>query len=224
MDAPGCTYVMVNQRSGKRFRRGQEKADVGISKPTWEGVCGEVRKDIKVGILTISDRAAQGVYTDRSGPRLRERFKTMGRVRVIKYEIVPDELDAIAAKLPEWCDHDQLDLVLTIGGTGLGPRDVTPEATRRILDKEVPGLAEVLRSQGSQTTSMAWLSRSVAGLRRRTLIVNLPGHPEAVEQGFQILAPLLPHALAMIRGEPHPDSHSRRPPPPPSPPRGRGRG
>lgn len=165
----------------------------------------------KAGVLTASDRASQGVYGDESGKFLRERLGAMEGVEVRRYEIVPDGAETIAARLRQWCDEDALDVIVTTGGTGLGPRDVTPEATRGLLDKEIPGLPEALRLEGSGFTPLSWLSRGVAGLRGKTLIVNLPGSLKAVEQGFGVLERLLPHALAMVRGEAHPESEKERP-------------
>lgn len=161
--------------------------------------------NVKAGVLTASDRAANGVYADESGKKLSALMGGIEGIEVCRYEVVPDKKEAIAACLRQWCDVDRLDVIVTTGGTGLGPRDVTPEATRSVLDKEVPGLAEALRSEGSGFTPLAWLSRGVAGVRGKTLVVNLPGSPEAVEQGFRVLARILPHALAMIRGEAHPE-------------------
>lgn len=161
---------------------------------------------MKAGVLTVSDRASQSIYPDRSGPRLCELLRARGDVEVARCEVVPDDTATITERLRRWCDQDHLDLVLTAGGTGLGPRDETPEATRGILDKEAPGLAEALRAEGSRSTPLAWLSRGIAGVRGKTLIVNLPGSPDAVEQSFRALEPLLPHALEMIRGKSHSDT------------------
>src|SRR3989344_6090448 len=166
--------------------------------------------NVKAGVLTASDRASRGVYNDESGKLLRERLSAMEGVEVRRYDVVPDKRKAIAACLRRWCDGDALDVILTTGGTGLSPRDVTPEATRGLLDKEIPGLAEALRLEGSGFTPLAWLSRGIAGLRGKTLIVNLPGSPQAVEQSLRVLARLLPHALAMVRGEAHAESGKAR--------------
>ena len=115
-------------------------------------------------------------------------------------EIVPDEKEAISAKLTEWCDGGAVDLVITTGGTGLGPRDVTPEATRDVLDLEAPGLGEAMRVQTLKYTPFAILSRGVAGVRSGCLIVNLPGSPSGVEQCLEVVGPALPHALEMVKG------------------------
>jgi molybdenum cofactor synthesis domain-containing protein len=159
----------------------------------------------KVAILTISDAGAKGERADTSGDIISE---TVGRegFRELARDIVPDEKDLVSERLAEWCDGGELDLVLTTGGTGLGPRDVTPEATRAILDLEVPGIGEVIRIQTLAKTPMAMLSRSVAGVRSGTLIINLPGSPTGVRECLDVVVPAIPHALEMIRGRrgPHP--------------------
>ncbi len=123
--------------------------------------------------------------------------------QVAAYEIIPDEEDVIAEKLKEYADQKKIDLILTTGGTGVSPRDVTPEATRRVIDKEVPGLGEAMRLAGMKVTPLAMLSRAVVGIRRRSLIVNLPGSPQAVRENLVILLPVLKHALEKIQGDPH---------------------
>ena len=154
---------------------------------------------IKVGILTISDKGSRGEREDLSGPAIREMVATLG-AEVARYDIVPDERDIISLKLLEW-SSEGLDLVLTTGGTGLGPRDVTPEATRDVIEREVPGMAEAMRSQGLQATSLAMLSRAVVGARGKTLIVNLPGSPKGVRESLAVLLPVLPHAVGILKGE-----------------------
>mgnify|MGYP001774041826 CR=1 FL=1 len=156
---------------------------------------------IRVGILTISDRAARGIYPDESGAILRERIVEQLGWTVAQYAVVPDEIEAIQRTLRAWCDGEGLDLILTTGGTGLGPRDLTPEATRPLLEREAPGIAEALRFYSLQHTPFAMLSRGVAGIRGRTLIINLPGSPRAVREAMEILGKVLPHALAILRGE-----------------------
>jgi len=154
---------------------------------------------IRAGVLTISDKGARGEREDTSGAAARVLLAEAG-VEVVRVAIVPDERDRIADTLREWC-ADSLDLVLTTGGTGLAPRDVTPEATRAVLDYEVPGIAEALRADGLRRTPFAMLSRAVAGVRGRTLIVNMPGSERAVRENLAVLLPVLPHAIATLRGE-----------------------
>lgn len=157
----------------------------------------------KAGVLTLSDRASQGIYADESGKTLCERLKKEGCYAVSRYEVIPDEETILRERLLSWSDQDRLDLILTTGGTGLGPRDRTPEATDQVIERNVPGLAERLRFEGGRRTPLAWLSRGRAGVRGQTLIVNLAGSVKAVQEGFDLLRPLLPHALELLRGKPH---------------------
>lgn len=152
-----------------------------------------------VGILTISDRGAAGDYEDRSGPLLRELITARTGWQVGRQEIIPDDLETIAATLRDWC-AEGLDLILTTGGTGFAPRDVTPEATRTVLEREAPGIAEALRAESLKVTRHAMLSRGVAGIRGRTLIINLPGNPNAIRENMDVLLPVLPHALELLAG------------------------
>jgi molybdopterin adenylyltransferase len=164
----------------------------------------------RVAILTISDGVYHGTRKDVSGNRLEawigERdWLLAGR------DHVPDEANAIAAALVQAADSGLVDVVVTTGGTGFTLRDVTPEATRRVLDRIAPGIAEALRAGGAEFTPFAWLSRGIAGMRGRTLIVNLPGSTTAVEQSLHLLGVLLPHAVQLLRGEDtqrHPESDS----------------
>ncbi len=162
----------------------------------------------RVGLLTLSDAGAAGQRDDRSGDALSARLEAEpGQPFVIAVRaILPDEVDAIAAQLAAWSDDLGLDLVVTTGGTGLGPRDVTPEATSRILASEVPGMAEAMRAAGLLRTPMAMLSRAVVGIRGRTLIANLPGSAKGALESLEALLPALPHALAVLRdsGADHP--------------------
>jgi molybdenum cofactor synthesis domain-containing protein len=153
------------------------------------------------GILTISDKGAAGEREDTSGTAVRELLSGLD-VSVERYEVIPDERAAITQRLIDWADGAALDLIVTTGGTGLGPRDVTPQATRDAIDYEAPGLAEAMRAEGLKHTPMAMLSRAVAGVRGRTLIVNLPGSPSGVRESLSVLLPILPHALETLRGEP----------------------
>jgi molybdenum cofactor synthesis domain-containing protein len=156
----------------------------------------------RVGILTISDRSARGERADASGPVIRsfvlERLKWTAAIELV----VPDERSIIRSTLLEWCDQLHLDLILTTGGTGFAPRDVTPEATRDIIEREAPGLAEAMRADSLQKTPHAMLSRAVCGIRGRTLIVNLPGSPKAVRENLETLAPAVPHAIDLLREAP----------------------
>lgn len=154
---------------------------------------------INFGVLTISDKGSKGHRVDGSGPAIKDRIVLMGG-RVVRYEIVPDEIDQIQKKLVEWADAGDVDVILSTGGTGLGPRDVTPEATLPILDKLVPGIAEAMRSETFAKTPVSILSRAVSGVRKKCLIVNLPGSPKAVRECLEPVVPAIIHAVEMISG------------------------
>jgi molybdenum cofactor synthesis domain-containing protein len=154
----------------------------------------------RVGILVISDKGARGEREDTSGAAIRDMLSVLDAA-VERFEVVPDDQATISQHLTDWTDDDSLDLIVTTGGTGLGPRDVTPQATRDAIDYEAPGLAEAMRLEGLQHTPMAMLSRAVAGVRGRTLIVNLPGSPRGVRENLSVLLPVLPHALETLRGQ-----------------------
>jgi len=155
---------------------------------------------IRAAVLTVSDRAFSGEREDRSGPLLAGLLRDAG-LEVVSQSIVPDDEDQIVGALLAICERGDADVILTTGGTGAAPRDRTPEATRRVIDREMPGLAELLRWQGYQKTPRAVLSRGLSGLRGRCLIINLAGSTSAVRDGVAILAPVLEHAVHMARGE-----------------------
>lgn len=159
----------------------------------------EVVPFIKVGILTCSDRGSRGEREDASGTLLQELVKEIGGV-VIDYAIVPDEREKIIEKLIDMVDYKRLDLVLTTGGTGFSPRDITPEATQTVLQRNAPGIAEAMRMESMKVTPMGMLSRGVAGIRRRSLIINLPGSAKATRECFRAIVGALPHALEVLRG------------------------
>lgn len=156
----------------------------------------------KVAVLTISDRCSRGEREDESGKVIQGIIKNIP-LELIKYEIVPDEPDIIKAKLIEYADNLKADLVLTDGGTGFTPRDNTPEATKAVLDKEIPGIPEVMRIECLKYNRRAMLSRAVAGIRGRTLIINFPGSTKAVKESLGVILDTLIHALDMIRGKDH---------------------
>ena len=154
---------------------------------------------ITVGVLTISDSGAVGARQDTSGENIRAMVTAQLAGAVISAgAIIPDERDVIEGTLREWSDEKQLNLILTTGGTGLAPRDVTPEATRAVLDREAPGIAEAMRATSLQHTPFGMLSRGMAGTRGRTLIINLPGSPKAVRECLECILPVLPHAINLL--------------------------
>jgi len=151
-------------------------------------------------VITISDGVWRGERPDDSGKAIRESLPA-GEFRVVRYEAVPDEVKTISGRLAEWADEGSVDVIITTGGTGLAPRDVTPEATLSIVDKVVPGLAEMMRVQTFAKTPFSLLSRAVAGVRGKCLIINLPGSPKAVRECLEVIMPAIPHAVQIIKGE-----------------------
>ena len=155
---------------------------------------------MKAAILTLSDKGARGEREDRSGPALEAWLAERG-VTVLHTEIVPDDLDIIYVKLEGWADSGAFDLILTTGGTGVSPRDVTPDATSKIVEREIPGFGEVMRRTSMEKTPHAMISRAIAGIRNRTLIINLPGSPGGAVENLAAVWPAVPHAVAKIQGD-----------------------
>jgi molybdopterin adenylyltransferase len=155
---------------------------------------------IKAGVITVSDKGSAGQREDQSGPEVGRILKTIG-IEVIRQAIIPDEIDQIRDTLVDFADHQKIDLIVTTGGTGVAPRDVTPDATLGVIDKEIPGMAETMRSESCKITPHAMISRAVAGIRGRTLIINLPGSPKGVRENLAVLLPALPHAIEKIKGD-----------------------
>ncbi|MGQ9630436.1 MAG: MogA/MoaB family molybdenum cofactor biosynthesis protein [bacterium] len=155
---------------------------------------------IRLAILTLSDKGARGEREDESGPLIRDILSPLG-VEVVRYEVIPDELDLIEEKLKECSDVLKVDMICTTGGTGVSPRDVTPEATLAVIDRQIPGMSEAMRLEGLKSTPRAMISRGVCGIRGRTLIVNLPGSPRGVRENLSVLVPVIPHILEKMRGD-----------------------
>lgn len=166
---------------------------------------------LRFGILTISDRSAKGERLDSSGPALEGQVRSEGWV-VARSTIIPDDLRTIQSTLSGWADSGEIDVILTTGGTGFGPRDVTPEATRAILTREAPGLAEAMRSASIKLTPHGMLSRAVTGIRGQVLILNLPGSPKGALENFTVVLPVLVHAVQLLRQDPESEKgHSINP-------------
>ncbi len=154
----------------------------------------------KIGVLTLSDKGSRGEREDKSGPLLAEMVSGVGEV--VRYQIIPDDYETIILMLKNWSDELGLDLILTTGGTGLSPRDCAPQATRTILDYEIPGMAEAMRFESMKITSRAMLSRALVGVRKETMIINLPGSPKAAKENLEVLLPVLEHGLEKLKGDP----------------------
>ena len=155
----------------------------------------------KVVVLTISDRGSKGEREDSSGPLIRAMVKDLP-AEVIHYEIIPDDKEMIIEALKKSADQLKADLILTTGGTGLSPRDVTPDATLKVIEKEVPGFSEAMRAESLKKTPHAMISRAITGIRGSSLIVNLPGSPKSVKENLTVILPALPHALSKLKGDP----------------------
>jgi len=158
--------------------------------------------EIHAVVITVSDRCARGEQRDESGAALVELLKEMG-ARVVAAEILPDDLEPLAEKLRNYAEREDVNLILTTGGTGFSPRDNTPEATRAAIEREAPGLAEAMRMETLKQTPLAMVSRGVCGIRSNALIINLPGSPKAVRESFIVIKPVLSHAVALLAGKPH---------------------
>lgn len=161
--------------------------------------------EMRFGILTISDRSSRGERVDSSGPILERLVQSQGNV-VVKKDIIPDDPETLKEILMSWADGGELDVILTTGGTGFSPRDVTPEATHAVIEREAPGLAEAMRASSLQITPHAMLSRAIAGIRAQTLIINLPGSPKAAHENFQVVQDVLRHAVQLLHEDPSAES------------------
>lgn len=156
---------------------------------------------LRFGILTVSDRSARGERPDASGPALAKVISEQNWI-VSRQSILPDDLESLQAALADWADSGEVDVILTTGGTGFSPRDITPEATQAVVDRMAPGLAEAMRADSLRVTPHAMLSRAISGIRGTTLIVNLPGSPKAAVENLQVILPVLPHAVQLLAGDP----------------------
>jgi molybdopterin adenylyltransferase len=161
---------------------------------------------LRFGILTVSDRSARGERKDLSGPGLVDLISAQGW-KVERTAIIADDLAALRVTLSAWADGEDLDVILTTGGTGFSPRDITPEATRLVIEREAPGLAEAMRFESLKGTPHAMLSRALTGIRGKVLIVNLPGSPRAAVENLQVILPVLPHAVELLHDLPEAEQH-----------------
>mgnify|MGYP000740093170 CR=1 FL=1 len=156
---------------------------------------------IKVGIITISDRGSRGEREDLSGEEIKKLIQMLPTAELAEYTIIPDEEEIIVKTLITYTDQKGIDLIITSGGTGLSPRDVTPEATKKVIEREIPGMAEAMRWEAVKINPLGMLSRGVVGTRRQSLIINLPGSPKAVRENLSTLLPAIPHALEKLKGD-----------------------
>src|SRR6266581_4801342 len=194
-------------RSGRPVRRVYRLA-FRLASPDWSHYArtgsarisqgGEDEIVITIGVLTISDSGEKGARQDTSGENIRTMVTQLPETVISAGAIIPDERELIEATLREWSDDKHLNLILTTGGTGLAPRDTTPEATRAVIDREAPGIAEAMRAASLHHTPFGMLSRGIAGMRGRTLIINLPGSPKAVKECLEYVLPVLPHAVNLL--------------------------
>jgi molybdenum cofactor synthesis domain-containing protein len=154
----------------------------------------------KAVVITISDRGSRGERKDTSGPEIVAMLQQIG-IEIVGQSIIPDEKELIRQSLIEWCDGEKTDLILTTGGTGVSPRDVTPDATREIIEREIPGMAEEMRRRSAAITPRAMISRAIAGIRGQTLIINLPGSPKGALENLSVVLPALTHTIEKIKGD-----------------------
>lgn len=166
---------------------------------------------ISVGILTVSDRCYRKETRDESGPLLARLVRERLSAHVVEEAVVPDDRRLICEILQRWCDELKPDLILTTGGTGFSPRDITPEATKDLIEREVPGLVEAMRAASVKQTPHAMLSRAAAGIRKSTLVVNLPGSPKAARESLEVILPALPHGIEILKGSPGADRRHQHP-------------
>ena len=161
----------------------------------------------KCAVLTLSDRCSRKEYEDESGKIIAELIKGAGG-EVVGYDVIPDEIDLVKEKLIHFCDNLRVDVVLTTGGTGLGPRDITPEATKEVSQKIIPGISELMRMEGLKKTRNSMLSRGISAVRGNSIIINLPGSPKGARESLRSILDIVEHALLMLKGKGHPNKHT----------------